>query len=147
MHDGSQCWVCVKVPEHSVCKAVVDCPSSGFCCPLAATLNDAIGTTVFIHQPPCTLCSLLVRCVCVQLCCDNGCRSSNWAGAFDAGIEEPTGPKVLFAVKDFASLKREVCVTAVSLLRHLKGPRPNLPVPFDCRLPPQYWPPMAGHSP
>ena len=97
MHDGSQCWVCVKVPEHSVCKAVVDCPSSGFCCPLAATLNDAIGTTVFIHQPPCTLCSLLVRCVCVQLCCDNGCRSSNWAGAFDAGIEEPTGPKVLFA--------------------------------------------------
>ena len=54
-----------EVPEHSVCKAVVDCPSSGFCCPLAATLNDAIGTTVFIHQPPCTLCSLLVRCVCV----------------------------------------------------------------------------------
>jgi len=52
----------------------------------------------------------------VQLCCDNGCRSTNWAGAFDAGIEEPTGPKVLFAVKDFASLKREVCVTAVSLL-------------------------------
>ena len=59
---------------------------------------------------------LCAECVCVQLCCDNGCRSSNWAGVFDAGIEEPTGPKVLFAVKDFASLKREVCVTAVSLL-------------------------------
>jgi hypothetical protein len=85
----------------------------------------AKATTVAAKQLQKTLCDLpdthpvkssCVLCVCVQLCCDNGCRSSNWAGAFDAGIEEPTGPKVLFAVKDFASLKREVCVTAVSLL-------------------------------